>query len=585
MTKVVAFLILVTSFGVTATYGLQMIENADILFRRSFEERDYKLQETWSDLIAILEMKNEEYITSGEYLKHAYTFAEIRNMSELDKEREVKRQLSSYRSAIRRISEVEHVYYYASTKETVIANIEWPLEREYKSYISFEGDCVTTTFPFYHGENTVADKIFVAYDNEHAEELRQAFETEKTKVYNEMQWVLLLMIPGLIALICIIWLSGGSLVIDRLWNEAIILLILWVVWIYFMVCASVNWISLPVSWVVGIVSGIFCLSGTALLLMLVRNIKNGRLIKGSLTYQVFAWFGRVFRDLMHLLTLNIKLSGAALGGMMITAITGIFWVGSNGGAEFFILLVIEAIAILWLILKRIMRPYDEEVAARLKVEVDAKMKSERLKAELITNVSHDLKTPLTAILNYSDLLLKRNPKDEYAQIIHDKGQKLRALTEDLFEVSKAQSGNMKVNMETLDLAELIDQTLAELDENEVDFKINLKERAIVADGTLMARVFGNLVGNIVKYSLAGTRAYIDSFEYGGKTAITFKNIANYQMNFDSDEIAERFKRGDSSRATEGNGLGLAISKSYTEACNGQFDIEVDGDLFKVTILI
>ena len=584
--KITAFLVLLISFVATAFFSTQIFDKADVILPGSFGEYGAELHRKFYELDMILDMQSEEYIVSGEYLRDSNTVGTLWNMSKHEQERHIRQQLSSYRSAVKSLSEAEHIYYYAARGENVVANIEWPLDMNYNAYMSFDGMCTTSTFEYVPG-STTADKIFVAYDNTYAAELQQTFNEKKTQAYDELQLVLFSAIPGLLALFCLIWLCGGSFKIDALWNEAILFLI-------FVVVMAYLWISITmwksgllnaIPWTFAAISGVFCLAGTALLLMFVRNIKNGRLIKGMLAYKIFAWIGRVFRDIMRLTALNLKLGGAVLGGMIVTAITGAVWASENGEPIIFLMLIIEAVAVLWVVLKYIMRPYDDEVAARLSVEVDAKMKSERLKTELITNVSHDLKTPLTAILNYSDLLLKRNPKDEYAKIINEKGQQLRALTEDLFEVSRAESGNMSVKMETLDLAELLEQTLAELDENEVDFKINLKERAFVADGQLMARVFGNLAGNIVKYSLTGTRAYIDSFECDGKTVITFKNIASYSMNFDSDEIIERFRRGDASRATQGNGLGLAIAKSYVEACKGEFDVKVDGDLFKVTIKI
>ncbi|MCK9479071.1 MAG: sensor histidine kinase [Firmicutes bacterium] len=221
---------------------------------------------------------------------------------------------------------------------------------------------------------------------------------------------------------------------------------------------------------------------------------------------------------------------------------------------------------------------------RVEASINKEMKAERLKTELITNVSHDLKTPLTAIINYSDLLVKQDEENEYAKIIHQKSQKLKTLTEDLFEVSKAQSGNIAADMESLNIPELIDQTLAEFDEYTVDFRLSLQNVNIFADGKLMSRVFENLIGNIIKYSLPNTRAYIDAFEKDGKAYIMFKNIASYEMNFKSDEMTGRFSRGDTARTTDGSGLGLAIAQSYIQACGGSLSIDTDGDLFKATII-
>ena len=232
------------------------------------------------------------------------------------------------------------------------------------------------------------------------------------------------------------------------------------------------------------------------------------------------------------------------------------------------------------------------IAQGLDESVAAKLKAEKLKTELITNVSHDLKTPLTSIISYTELLSKVDglPEEaqDYIRIIDSKSQRLKNLTQDLFDISKVQSGSEKISFEKLDAALLIAQSLAEHD-NEIkasglNFIVSTdKELYFLADGKKMSRVVGNLVENILKYSLAGTRVFISASERDGKIVMEFKNIASYLMDFDAEEILARFVRGDESRSTEGNGLGLAIAKSYAEACRGSFDVTIDGDLFKATI--
>ena len=225
--------------------------------------------------------------------------------------------------------------------------------------------------------------------------------------------------------------------------------------------------------------------------------------------------------------------------------------------------------------------------------VDDAVKGERMKAELITNVSHDLKTPLTSILNYSDLLGKMDltPEEanDYARIIHQKGLRLKNLTSDLFDISKVQSGAEQIISERLDACTLARQALAEQDkavqESGLTVKAVIPERElpIWADGRKLSRVLENLIGNCVKYALKGTRVFLSVAEENGQAIIELKNTANYEMDFAADEITERFVRGDAARSTEGSGLGLAIAKSYTEACGGTFEVSVDGDQFKVRI--
>lgn len=219
------------------------------------------------------------------------------------------------------------------------------------------------------------------------------------------------------------------------------------------------------------------------------------------------------------------------------------------------------------------------------------VRAERMKSELITNVSHDLKTPLTSILSYSDLLsqLDLTPEEanDYAKIIHQKSLRLKNLTSDLFDISKVQSGVEQMVCERLDAVTLVRQALAEQEAQNsgLVLKVTLPERElpIRADGRKMSRVLENLIGNCVKYAMKGTRVFVSLDERDGKAVFEVKNTANYEMDFAADEITERFVRGDAARSTEGSGLGLAIAKSYTEACGGMFEVEVDGDQFKVRI--
>ena len=224
--------------------------------------------------------------------------------------------------------------------------------------------------------------------------------------------------------------------------------------------------------------------------------------------------------------------------------------------------------------------------------VSAKMKAERLKTELITNVSHDLKTPLTSIISYTELLsnVEKLPEEakDYIRIIEKKSQRLKNLTQDLFDISKVQSGNEVINCERLDIALLINQALGEHDSEiknaDLAFCVNVeKELFVNADGRKMSRVMSNLISNALKYSMKNTRVFVSAVEKGYEVIVEFKNIASYAMDFDAEEIMGRFVRGDESRTTEGSGLGLAIAKSYTEASGGSFNVVTDGDLFKAII--
>lgn len=232
------------------------------------------------------------------------------------------------------------------------------------------------------------------------------------------------------------------------------------------------------------------------------------------------------------------------------------------------------------------------IGSNLDNAIEDAVKSERLKTELITNVSHDLKTPLTSILNYSDLLLKEDNSQEetkeYAKIINEKSNKLRVLIEDLFEVSKATSNNIELDRQELDLNSLVAQSIGEwedkISENNIEIISNLPEEKVMLnlDGQKFSRVLDNLFSNISKYALENSRVYVDLRDEGG-VKLTIKNISKYPLNISAEELMERFTRGEKSRTTSGSGLGLSIASSFVRAHGASFDIDIDGDLFKVTI--
>lgn len=229
----------------------------------------------------------------------------------------------------------------------------------------------------------------------------------------------------------------------------------------------------------------------------------------------------------------------------------------------------------------------------VKTAVEQQIQSERLKVELITNVSHDLKTPLTSIINYIELLKKEHLSPDYAndyiQVLDKKTQRLNLMVRDLFDVAKANSGNIEMDIQQLDLVEHIRQCLAEMDEliescsNEIRVSLPSQPAYIRADGQKLYRVFENLLTNAIKYSLKNTRIYVLVQQREEKVSLIVKNISSYEMDFTGEEIVQRFVRADRSRSSEGSGLGLAIAKSFVEIQKGTFEVDVDGDLFRVTI--
>lgn len=234
-----------------------------------------------------------------------------------------------------------------------------------------------------------------------------------------------------------------------------------------------------------------------------------------------------------------------------------------------------------------------DLGSAINTAVDERMKSERFKTELITNVSHDLKTPLTSIINYVDLLKKEdipNPKaQEYIEVLERKSQRLKKLTEDLVEASKASAGTLSVVRERLGFTQLLDQALGEYEEKFRAAGLTPiltspdHELCVEADGRHLWRVIDNLLGNCCKYAMPGTRVYLDVKAWDGSVALSVKNISRNPLNIPPDQLMERFVRGDVSRTTEGSGLGLSIARSLTELQGGAFRLDIDGDLFKAVV--
>ena len=233
--------------------------------------------------------------------------------------------------------------------------------------------------------------------------------------------------------------------------------------------------------------------------------------------------------------------------------------------------------------------YLNQISEGMGRAVEQRMKSERFKTELITNVSHDLKTPLTSIINYVDLLQKQPLGPEaaqYAQVIARQGQRLKKLTEDLVEASKASTGNLTVELAPTDLAELLNQAAGEyakrLEDSGLEVVLQLPAQPVWAmlDGRRMWRVLDNLLSNACKYSQPGTRVYLEAAGQAGEAIVNIKNISKQALNIPPEELMERFVRGDSSRTTEGSGLGLNIARSLVELQKGSFVLTIDGDLFK-----
>lgn len=352
---------------------------------------------------------------------------------------------------------------------------------------------------------------------------------------------------------------------------------------------------------------------------------------------VVKWVFRKLRDLFRFLGRHFNLYWKWIGGLIGIALLRFILVATNGSVGLAIVLDLVCAALLAVFLIRvIVQMYQLKDGAKkiadgetdykidtthmlpefaahgenlnciqdsVRVAVAERMKSERMKTELITNVSHDIKTPLTSIINYVDILSKEgdlsDKEAEYLEVLQRQSARLKKLIEDLIEASKASTGNVEVHMEPTDVEMLLEQALGEFEERLAACKLQpvvtnhltkkygaQADSHVMADGRHLWRVFDNLIGNIIKYAQTDSRVYIDIDEAEpGEITVTFKNISKEALNISGDELKERFVRGDRSRNTEGNGLGLSIAQSLMELQNGKVEIMIDGDLFKVVLLL
>ena len=360
----------------------------------------------------------------------------------------------------------------------------------------------------------------------------------------------------------------------------------------------------------------------------VIRLKLGKWWCGTFTYMCFAWIGRYAKKGVGFLRENISFLWRGilvLGGVSFLEFFGIVVTQYDVGAEFLIWLFYRGITVVLILLGMVQveklrlgaknlaagnlqekvktdkmfwefKKHGEDlnsIGDGINLAVEKRMQSEHFRTELITNVSHDIKTPLTSIVNYVDLLQKEeidNEKvKEYLEVLSRQSAKLKKLTEDLIEASKASTGSMPVHMEKLELGVFLTQTVGEFEEKleAVGLRAVMRKPArevfVEADGRHLWRVVENLVQNICKYAQPETRVYIDLEAEEREAVISFKNVSRYELNISGAELMERFVRGDSSRNTEGSGLGLSIAESLMELMHGKLEVVVDGDLFKVVL--
>ena len=488
-------------------------------------------------------------------------------------------------------------------------------------------------------------KVYFAFEESYLSAKEEEFQESKAEI---LKWIPVVLVCALITiatLICAIVLTGRkdpegnrpSYRIDRVFTELQLLIIaacffgggfLFIEILFqslqygpyrFGVMTTMNsamFIQLGAAVLVGLATASV---GLLLILSCVRNIKAERFLKNSLIFRILTSLCRGISSVYHGGSVMRKIVLITLAVCVLSATVVLAPV---------VAVIILMVAPKWIkVYEEIRKGVKEvrdgnlgykipingdgelcrlaadinEISESSYVAIQNELKTQRLKTDLISNVSHDLKTPLTSIITYIDLLKNEGLDSEnaprYLEVLDQKSERLQKLTEDLFDAAKASSGTIPVRFETVDVLSLINQGLGEMtrgiEASGLEFIVKAKEEKyyVQADGQLLWRVVENLLGNVLKYALHGSRVYIDLKEVAGingkegQILLEIKNISKAELNINADELMERFKRGDESRSTEGSGLGLAIARDLVVLQKGWFEIKIDGDLFKAVVML
>lgn len=626
ITKTVAFILCLCMIGFAVIKFVSVMYDV---------KNDYSFESNYTDSYKI-----SEPITNTEEILRSYLRGELTD-------KQTYMALEKYDDTVR--------YFVSSEDKTIITNIPevysegytFPAEEYSYLYEKYNGYATAThcynvfTYSNYvdEGYNPLDNfTIYITLTDDYASAVKEQWNRGRSKFEEMLLYTVSSLAVALLLFIYLVAVAGRNgkdkeihtFVIDRMYVEFNL---------FFAGCAIVAGIVLllcTISWIFD--SGTYNFSilfgGTVLFLVvcailmeltlsMVRNLKNRTFLSRCLCCKAFKYLCTVVKKYFSaMLSVACKKISWLIAGAVLLYTFIVTILAASG--EPVLLLVFILIAAVFTIKKldsanniingifelkngntdyriedcsdKLFKPISEAINTigdGINKAVEEKTKSERMKSELITNVSHDLKTPLTSIINYTDLLSQMNltpdEANDYVKIIGQKAERLKCLTNDLFDISKVQSGSEKINLERIDIALLAKQTIGELDEtikkSGLEFELDFPESEvfIMADGKKISRVMENLIINASKYSMKGTRVYAVLKTYDDNVVIEIKNIASYKMNFDGNDITERFVRGDKSRSTDGSGLGLAIAKSYTEACGGIFKITIDGDLFKATL--
>ncbi|WP_230199468.1 HAMP domain-containing sensor histidine kinase [Bacillus ndiopicus] len=548
------------------------------------------------------------------------------------KDESMKEQVREFYRLLSSLETYEGIVFYASDGEHVFSNSELNKKEQFESfgaYMLFE-DYQQKLYPnevkkseyldYFTPEveqlNPQTDVIYVAFKESFLQQKVADWEQDKgvaKRLFNEFIVFLAGFILSFVYLIIVIGRTSFKdkeirfHVIDKLYNDVNIVVV---------VCL----ISLWVAMIVEVLHDMYLLLTVPIviitllmILSLIKHIKNRSLLQHTLIYQilkkVFLWVKHVFDSG----SVGVKIVLLVIGYPIVVAATFFMFPITIGLAAWFAMKKVKSFNRIKEGIEQIkngnlhhrievdgkgefsaLAANINSITDGLKKSVDNEIKSERLKTELITNVSHDIRTPLTSIITYVDLLkIESDPERiaEYVDVLDQKSKRLKHLTDDLFEAAKASSGSMPVQLERIDVVSLLTQGIGEMSEKieamSLDFKLaHPTEKVYVkADGKLLWRSIENLFSNIFKYAQPTSRVYVDVEDLGNEIRVTFKNISAYELNISADELMERFTRGDESRSSQGSGLGLSIAESLIHIQRGRFLIQVDGDLFKAMIYL
>lgn len=601
--------------------------------------------------------KNEEYILEGNSIdadEYDWDKGIVENDKDVSQKDEANSEINEAKKAIiaedlenfqmilKNLEKVEEPFYYVTDGENTYTNGKQTTAeqfRQYPVYYIFDGH-ETEVSPneinldssyYYYGYNRITDlmtsedtKMYIGYTDKYIASVSQEWVEAKESVMSLVYFLITCIVVFFASVFYFILTAGRRSFTDTkvymLWMDKLFVDINLV--LMFIVCVS--WFALMdeaqhQTYLVilnGVVYVGSILAGTILMILglsVVRHMKNGTFFKHMLLTIVVHGLYRFVKDLYDSGTVGMKVAIVVVVYPIIAAISLIFFPITIGAAVWLTLKQVKSFNKIQdgakMIREGNLQHYidvdgDGEFAKLaasingindgLKQAVHNELKNERMKTELITNVSHDIRTPLTSFITYTDLLKDETDPEkikEYIEILEQKSKRLKVLTDDLFAAAKASSGDIPVDLQQIDVVALINQGIGEVSEQismkNLSFKCHYPadNMYVIADGKLLWRSIENILSNIFNYALEGSRVYIDITEEKDGILISFKNISKDELNITEEELMERFKRGDDSRSSQGSGLGLAITKSLIENQHGTFEINIDGDLFKSMIYL